>query len=95
MQGFQSPVSFQDFQAASSPSAFTSGPTASPFNPYSGGSFSTDSFTPMFADFPSRSYANDYRQSSRYAPLTRSSSETRPSTEARVPTAARSSVVKA
>jgi hypothetical protein len=85
----------QEFQAASSPSAFASGPTISSYNSYAGGPFSTDSFTPMFADFPSRSYTNDYRQSSRYAPLTRSSSETRPTTEARVPTAARSSVVKA
>jgi len=92
----QSLLSSQGLQSTLTPSA----QSTAPLNPYNGGPYATDSLNPTLADL-TRSYSNDYRQASRYTPLTRSSTETRPAnemrlqTETRPATAGRSSVVKA
>lgn len=95
-QGLQSSLTPASLSAAMSASAQSAGPA----NLYNGSPFGSDSFNPSFQDFPSRSYMNDYRQASRYSPLTRSSTETRPTAESRYQNAAArpsaiSSVVKA
>jgi hypothetical protein len=84
----QSLVSSQGFQSTLTPSSLPSAPaqsvqSAAPMNLYNGGQYATDGLNPMLVDFPSRSYNNDYRQGSRYAPLTRSSTETRPANDVR------------
>jgi len=79
----QSILSSQGLQSPSSPSVLASMQSTQSLNPYSGGPYATDSFTSMLADLSSRPYMNDYRQASKYAPLTRSSTEIRPTSEQR------------
>jgi hypothetical protein len=86
-------LSSQGLQSTLTPSSLPSAQSTGPSNVYNSGPYPTDSSNSMLVDFPSRSYTNDYRQASRYAPLTRSSTETRPTTESRFPTAPRSSAV--
>jgi hypothetical protein len=57
-------------------------PTA-PSNLFNNGPFTSDSLSSTLVDFPSRPYSNDYRQTPKYAPLARSSSETRSATDIR------------
>jgi hypothetical protein len=79
----QSILSSQGLQSASSPSVATPMQPTPSSNLYNGGPYSTDSLTSMLADLSSRQYTNDYRQTSKYAPLTRSSTEMRPTSEQR------------
>jgi len=90
----QSLISSQGLQSTLTPSAQSQ--STAPLNHYNSGPYATatDSLTSMLADFPSRSYTNDYRQGSRYTPLTRSSTETRPTAETRSQTEARTAAVQ-
>lgn len=86
-QGFQSPLSSASQQATGS------------MNFNTGVAPTMDSFTPLLADFSSRSFSNDPRQASRYSPLARSMIDARPQADAQFSSASRpaaiSSIVKA
>lgn len=61
------------------PSSFSAAMQASaqPANLYNSNPFASDNVPQTVAEFSPRSYMKEYRQASRYAPLTRSATETR------------------